>query len=177
MLQGLCLKVQKGEHVAVVGPSGSGKSTLAALLCAVYSPVAGRVLIDDCDVGALDASHLRGQLVCVVPQVVTHSCTVRAAWSVERAKSPSPHLCHHRYHHHPTPCPYWQEAVLLSGTLRENIALGRPSATDDELISAARRAGCDFAEDDWEREVGSMGCRPPVHAKPSHATPVRATLH
>ncbi|MGH7747504.1 MAG: ABC transporter ATP-binding protein, partial [Candidatus Dormibacteria bacterium] len=33
-----------------------------------------------------------------------------------------------------------QESVLFEGTVRENIALGRPDATDDEVIAAARKA-------------------------------------
>jgi len=52
-----------------------------------------------------------------------------------------------------------QEPVLLSGSLRDNIALGKPDATEEELRDAARRAGCDFALSGgaWEREVGEQG--------------------
>ena len=50
-----------------------------------------------------------------------------------------------------------QDPVLLSGTLRENVALGRPEASEDQLRTAARLAGCDFAERIWEREVGEQG--------------------
>jgi ATP-binding cassette, subfamily B, bacterial len=34
----------------------------------------------------------------------------------------------------------FQDPALFSGTIRENIAYGRPSATDDEIITAARRS-------------------------------------
>ena len=50
-----------------------------------------------------------------------------------------------------------QEPVLLSGTLRENIAMGCPTASAEQIIDAARRAGCDFAEESWERPVGEQG--------------------
>eukprot|EP00964_Phaeocystis_antarctica_P151208 scaffold118758_cov48-Phaeocystis_antarctica.AAC.1 len=46
-----------------------------------------------------------------------------------------------------------QEPPLLAGTLRDNIAIGRPGATEEELRAAAAAAGCDFAAADWEREV------------------------
>jgi ATP-binding cassette subfamily B protein len=36
-----------------------------------------------------------------------------------------------------------QEPFIFSGTVRENIALGRPGATPDEVIRAARAAGLD----------------------------------
>ena len=37
----------------------------------------------------------------------------------------------------------FQDAALFSGTIRENIAYGRPDATDAEIIDAARRANAD----------------------------------
>ena len=37
----------KGQMLALVGPSGSGKSSIADLLTGLYSPTAGRILIDD----------------------------------------------------------------------------------------------------------------------------------
>jgi len=36
-----------------------------------------------------------------------------------------------------------QETVLFSGTIRENIAYGRPDATDEEIIAAAKLANAD----------------------------------
>ena len=40
-----------------------------------------------------------------------------------------------------------QEPVLFSGTIGENIAYGRPESTRSEIISAARRANCQFIAD------------------------------
>lgn len=50
-----------------------------------------------------------------------------------------------------------QEPVLLSGSLRDNVALGRPDASEGALRAAAEAAGCDFAEADWTRDVGERG--------------------
>ncbi|MGH2189657.1 ATP-binding cassette domain-containing protein, partial [Enterococcus faecium] len=33
-----------------------------------------------------------------------------------------------------------QESVLFSGTIRENIAFGKPEATDEEIVQAAKQA-------------------------------------
>jgi ABC-type multidrug transport system fused ATPase/permease subunit len=35
-----------------------------------------------------------------------------------------------------------QEVLLFGGTIRENIAYGKPGATDDEIIEAARQSNC-----------------------------------
>lgn len=47
------LAVPKGATVAVIGPSGAGKSTLIAAIAGFFPPVAGRVLWEGADIGAL----------------------------------------------------------------------------------------------------------------------------
>ncbi|KAF3924775.1 hypothetical protein ABW21_db0200512 [Orbilia brochopaga] len=53
-----------------------------------------------------------------------------------------------------------QEPVLFSGTISENIAYGKPNATREEIVQAARRANCQFISDfpdGLETYVGPRG--------------------
>jgi ATP-binding cassette, subfamily B, bacterial len=54
-----------------------------------------------------------------------------------------------------------QEGFLFSGTVRDNIAFGRPDAEEDEILAAAAAVGADqFVErlsDGYETEVGERG--------------------
>ena len=56
-----------------------------------------------------------------------------------------------------------QDTVLFNDTIRYNIAYGRPSATDAEIVDAARRAHVlEFIErlpDKWESMVGERGLK------------------
>lgn len=48
-LQGLDLKVERGELMAIIGNSGSGKSTLLNMLGALDRPSAGSLIVDGMD--------------------------------------------------------------------------------------------------------------------------------
>ncbi len=49
-----------------------------------------------------------------------------------------------------------QEGFLFSGTIRENIAFGRPDATDDEIRAAARAVGADTFIEELDGGYGSQ---------------------
>ena len=54
-LRNLTFTLRPGERVALAGPNGAGKSTLVKLLCRLYDPGSGRILIDGIDLRAFDA--------------------------------------------------------------------------------------------------------------------------
>lgn len=67
VIHDLDLEIAAGSTVAVVGPSGSGKSSLIRLLLRLYSPQAGRILLDDVPIDAMPPQDLRGR-IALVPQ-------------------------------------------------------------------------------------------------------------
>jgi putative ABC transport system ATP-binding protein len=54
VLDGVQLRVQPGEYVAIVGESGVGKSTLLNLIAGLDVPDAGQILLEDRDLATLD---------------------------------------------------------------------------------------------------------------------------
>jgi len=54
-LNKLCLNIEEGTFLGVMGPSGSGKSTLLSVLGALASPSSGSVTVDGIDVYSLSA--------------------------------------------------------------------------------------------------------------------------
>ena len=57
-LRGATLDIFKGEYLSIMGPSGSGKTTLFNMIGALAKPTAGKVYIDQVDIGHLDANEL-----------------------------------------------------------------------------------------------------------------------
>lgn len=66
-INGVGLKISKGQSVALVGRSGSGKTTLAKLLMRFYDIDSGEISIDGVNIKDFAKSTLRG-FVGVVPQ-------------------------------------------------------------------------------------------------------------
>jgi len=68
-LRNVSLRIQPGEHVAILGRVGSGKSTLAKLIMGLYQPTGGAVMVDGIDVRQLDPAELRRSLGYVGQEV------------------------------------------------------------------------------------------------------------
>lgn len=66
-INGISLKINQGESVALVGRSGSGKTTLTKLLMRFYDLDSGEITIDGIDITKFTKSTLRG-FIGVVPQ-------------------------------------------------------------------------------------------------------------
>jgi len=83
-LDGVNLRVAKGELVAVMGPSGSGKSTLLNVLGALDRPTSGKVYINGADLAELkDQDAFRSATVGFVFQLHNLLPTLTALENVE----------------------------------------------------------------------------------------------
>ncbi len=119
-LSNVSLKIEPGERIAVIGRVASGKSTLGRVLCGLYPPSEGALMVEGIDSRQFYPFELRRAFRFL-----------------------------------------GQDANLFTGTVRENIALGAPGASDAEVIAALSMTGADtFLTRDaagFEREVGEQG--------------------
>jgi ATP-binding cassette subfamily B protein len=62
VLQDVNLHLKPGSVVAIVGENGAGKTTLVKLLCRLYPPNEGRILVDGIDLARIRADEWRASL-------------------------------------------------------------------------------------------------------------------
>jgi len=77
ILNGVSFEVKQGERVALVGENGVGKSTIIKLLCRLYRPDSGRILINGMDIQMLDAAALRRVFSVVFQDFCKYTLTLR----------------------------------------------------------------------------------------------------
>jgi ATP-binding cassette subfamily B protein len=122
LFDNLCMTVEPGEQVGLIGRSGSGKTSLARLLLRFSDIDGGSIVIDGQDITSITQSDLHNSIAYVS-----------------------------------------QEPSLFHRSLRENIAYGKPNATDAEVRHAAEQANAlDFIESldkKFDTLVGERGVK------------------
>jgi len=68
VIKDLDFTIRPGEKVALVGPTGAGKSSIIRLLCRLYEPNRGRILVDGVDVRDLPQSELRRHMAVILQE-------------------------------------------------------------------------------------------------------------
>lgn len=121
-LSGIDLVIAPGDRIAIIGRVAAGKSTLGRILCGLYQPGEGAMLVD-----GIDSRQYRPQ-------------DLRSAFRF-----------------------VGQDAVLFSGTVKDNLALGAGRVEEQRLIDALRHVGAEqFLSQDaggFDRAVGESGSR------------------
>jgi ATP-binding cassette subfamily B protein len=74
-LQGFNLNIEPGQIVSIIGANGAGKSTLIKLLCRLYDPQVGCIMIDGIDIRNLSLHELRRMITVLFQWPVPYQDT------------------------------------------------------------------------------------------------------
>jgi ATP-binding cassette, subfamily B, bacterial len=77
VLAGLDLTVPAGTSLAIVGQNGAGKTTLAKLLCRLYDPTAGSIMVDGVDLRDIELANWRSRVAAVFQDFVRFELSLR----------------------------------------------------------------------------------------------------
>jgi ATP-binding cassette subfamily B protein len=75
-LKDISFEVKKGRTLAIIGTTGSGKSTIANLICRLFDPSRGKILMDGTDLGDFNIQYIRSQIGYVPQDVFLFSDTI-----------------------------------------------------------------------------------------------------
>lgn len=98
VFSGLNLSVTPGESVAITGTSGAGKTTLMKVLCGLFEPDTGKVLVNGTDIRQLGINNYHRMIACVMQDDRLFSGSIREnicgfseemdeAWMIECARA------------------------------------------------------------------------------------------
>ena len=148
-LHDVSFKIEAGETLAVVGRNGAGKTTLIKLLCRLYDPTEGRILLDGIDIRELDPEQLRATIGAMFQDFVAYQATAsenvglgdlpdlenRAAIEAAARKGGAHELIAGLPFGYDTPLGKWfDQGANLSGGEWQKVALGRAFMRDARIL-------------------------------------------
>ncbi|WPF87139.1 ABC transporter ATP-binding protein [Cyanobacterium aponinum AL20118] len=77
ILKNLNFTINPGEKIAIVGPTGAGKSSIIRLLCRLYEPNQGRILVDGIDIRDITQAELRRHIGVILQESFIFAGDVR----------------------------------------------------------------------------------------------------
>ena len=110
LIEDFNLQVHPGQRVAIVGPTGCGKTTFINLLMRFYDAESGTISL-----GESGSQELQSDAMHDISRMTRKSLRNNFGMVL-------------------------QDTWLKKGTIRENICMGKPDATEEEMIAAAKAA-------------------------------------
>jgi len=77
VLDGLNVRIEPGERIALIGENGEGKTTIVKLLTRLYDPSAGRILLDGVDLRDYSVEDLHSQIGVIFQDFVRYEMSAR----------------------------------------------------------------------------------------------------
>lgn len=78
VIKNLNFTIAPGEKVALVGPTGAGKSSIIRLLCRLYEPTKGQILIDGININQISQLELRRHIGVILQDAFLFSGDVQS---------------------------------------------------------------------------------------------------
>nr|AFY23032.1 TamA [uncultured bacterium] len=141
-LQGISLKIRRGQVIALVGENGSGKSTLGKLITGLYRPTAGQVLWDGTDLATAHRQSVHDQISVITQEPLRWPVTAADNIRIGRLDRDAPDGT------------LWTLHAETSGA--DEVIDGLPHK-EDTILSRLYEEGKDLSGGQWQRLAVARG--------------------
>jgi ATP-binding cassette subfamily B protein len=86
VLDHLNFRIERGEHIALVGENGQGKTTLVKLMARLYDPTSGAISLDGVDLREYDVEDLQREIGIIFQDFVRYDMPARMNIGVGRVE-------------------------------------------------------------------------------------------
>jgi ATP-binding cassette subfamily B protein/ATP-binding cassette subfamily C protein len=76
-LKNINIKINPREKLSVIGENGAGKTTFIRLLCGLYKPTSGQILVNGADINELDYSGYIKKISAVFQDFKLFACSIK----------------------------------------------------------------------------------------------------
>jgi ATP-binding cassette subfamily B protein len=135
VLNGLNFQLRPGERVALIGENGEGKTTIVKLLCRLYDPVDGRILLDGVDLREYDLEDLYREIGVIFQDYMRYEMTARENIAVGRIEQ-------------------LQNMELVRESARKSMAedvVAKLAAGYDQMLGRRFDGGVDLSGGEWQK--------------------------
>jgi ATP-binding cassette, subfamily B, multidrug efflux pump len=144
VLDGIDLKIKKGNILGIVGPPGSGKSTLLSLIPRIFEVVKGHITLDGIDIHKIQIRNLRSIISYMPQEPFLFAGTIRENIMFDNTNTREPELIQAAQ----GACLYdavnsfpdgfetvaGEKGVILSGGQKQRVALARTLLKDSSIM-------------------------------------------
>ncbi len=135
VLNKLCMRIEPGERIALIGENGQGKTTMVKLLTRLYDPLSGKILLEGVDLREYDLKDLYRQIGVIFQDFMRYDMT--AAENIAVGKIDELHNA--------------QRIAAAAAKSRAEVVIRKLPSGYQQMLGRRFEGGVDLSGGEWQK--------------------------